>query len=158
MTVDNDDVKYWEVSVSDGQQTVPLTCNRQHLSNNDCLKDKKQYIRTVLYCCILCMTLVHNDTYIHHAREQFLKLSVGLGWALVFVRLFRFSFLRNLRFNLDDFVLVLFACFCCVIGLLLHRLAVKNVSEMYVFCYHISGEIKLSVTGAILWRVWDVKP
>jgi len=39
-------------------------------------------------------------------REQFLKMSVGLG--LVFVNLFRFSILLFFWFTLDCFVLVLF--------------------------------------------------
>ena len=35
-----------------------------------------------LFCAELCMTVVHNDT---HTREQFLKMSVGLGLGLVCV-------------------------------------------------------------------------
>ena len=41
-----------------------------------------------MFGAVLCMTVVHNDMYIH---EQFLKMSIGLG--LDFVHLFRFSIL-----------------------------------------------------------------
>jgi len=53
---------------------------------------------------VLCTTVVHNDT---HTREQFLKMTVGLG--LVFVCLFRFSIACVICFSLDYFVLVLLA-------------------------------------------------
>jgi len=35
-----------------------------------------------------CVVYVHNDT---HTHEQFLKVCVGSGLGLVFVRLFRFN-------------------------------------------------------------------
>jgi len=34
-----------------------------------------------LFCAVLCMTVVHSDTY---TREQFLKMNVGLGLGLAF--------------------------------------------------------------------------
>ena len=39
---------------------------------------------------MLHTTVVHNDT---HTHEQFLKMSVGFGLGLFFVRLFTFSVL-----------------------------------------------------------------
>ena len=54
---------------------------------------------------MLCTTVV---TMIHTHYEQFLKMSVCLGLGLV-VRLFRLSILCVFWFNLDYFVLVLFA-------------------------------------------------
>ena len=47
-------------------------------------------IRTVLFCAVLCTTVVHNDM---HTHEQFLKISVVLGLGLVFLHLFTFSIL-----------------------------------------------------------------
>ena len=56
---------------------------------------------------MLCTTLVHNDM---HTRQQFLKMSVGLGLLSVFVRLIRFSILCVFfGFRLDYFVLESFA-------------------------------------------------
>ena len=43
-----------------------------------------------LFCAVLCMTVVHNDT---HTHQLFLNLSVGLDLGLVFVHLLRFSIL-----------------------------------------------------------------
>jgi len=40
---------------------------------------------------LFCAVFVHNDT---HTHEQLLKLTAGLSLGLVYVRLFRFSFLR----------------------------------------------------------------
>jgi len=58
----------------------------------DCLVDKREdYPLSELFCALLCMTVVHNDTQTHN--EQFWKLSVGLGLSLVFVCLFSFSIL-----------------------------------------------------------------
>jgi len=51
-----------------------------------------------MFCAVLCTASVHNDT---HVREQFLKMSVGLGLGLVFCTFFCFS--------LDYFVRALFA-------------------------------------------------
>ena len=47
---------------------------------------RPKIIRTVLFC-VVYTTVVHNDTHTHH---QFLKMSVGLGLRLAFVRLCRF--------------------------------------------------------------------
>jgi len=47
--------------------------------------------------------VVHNDMYTY---EQFLKMTVGLGLALVFLHLFRFNIVF-FWFSLDYFVLVL---------------------------------------------------
>jgi len=44
-----------------------------------------------LFCAVFCTSVVHNDT---HTHEQLLKLTAGLSFGLVYVRLFRFSFLR----------------------------------------------------------------
>jgi len=65
-----------------------------------------------------------------HNYEQLSKMSVGLGLRLAFVRLFRFSISVFFWFNLDHFVLVLFAY--VVLGLVssyAKRLAGKNVSR-----------------------------
>jgi len=52
------------------------------------------------------MTVVHIDM---HTYEQFLKLTIGLGFGLVFAHLFRFSISCLFWFSIDYFVLVLFA-------------------------------------------------
>jgi len=57
--------------------------SRGHLSNDDCLEDERENIIRTVLCCV-----VYAHTY-----ELFLKLIVGLGLGLVFVRLFRYSIL-----------------------------------------------------------------
>ena len=52
-----------------------LRSSRQHLSNDDCLKDMRKDCQSELFSVVLCMKIVHND---RHMYEQFLKLSVGL--------------------------------------------------------------------------------
>jgi len=59
--------------------------SRHHLSYDDCLEVEEKL--SELFCAALHTTVVHSDT------QQFLKMSVGLGLFLVFVRLFRFSIL-----------------------------------------------------------------
>jgi len=54
-----------------------------------------------LFCSVLCTTVLHNDI---HTHEQFLKMSVGLGLGLAFVRLFRSIILCVFCFSLDYFV------------------------------------------------------
>jgi len=46
-----------------------------------------------MFCAVLCTTVVHNDTHTCISIEQFFQMSVGLGLGLVFVPLFRFTFL-----------------------------------------------------------------
>ena len=41
-------------------------------------------IRTVL-CCVVYVTVIHNDTYTHRTYEQLLKMSAGLGLAFACV-------------------------------------------------------------------------
>ena len=60
----------------------PLHSNRQHLTNDDCLEDKKEDYQN---CSVLSMAVVHNNM---HTHDQFLKLSVGLNLGLVFASLF----------------------------------------------------------------------
>jgi len=83
----------------------PLLSSRHHLSYDDWRIRRKL---SELFCAVLCTTVVHSD------NKQFLKMSVGLGLGLVFVRLFRFSILRVFFW----FILRLFCscvvCFCCV--------------------------------------------
>jgi len=55
---------------------------------------------------VLCTTVVHNDT---QTRDQFLKLSVGLGLALAFCVCFALTSCMFFCFSLDNFVLALFA-------------------------------------------------
>ena len=59
---------------------------------------------------MLCTTIVHSDM---HTHEQFLKMSVGLGLGLVFVRLFTFSILCFFLFQLR-LVCSCVVSFCCV--------------------------------------------
>jgi len=68
----------------------PLPSNRQHLSNDDCLQDKREHYQNCsVWCCVwqlFTMICIHT-----HTCEQFLKFTIGLG--LFFVDLFRFSIL-----------------------------------------------------------------
>ena len=62
--------------------TAQVAYRHHHLSNDDSLVNnrnnrKKISFKTVLYCVVLCTTVVHNDT--RTQCEQFLKMSVGLG-------------------------------------------------------------------------------
>jgi len=54
---------------------LPLHSSRQHLSSDDYLEDKREDKENcrVLYCVRQLCTVIH-------AREQFLKLIVGLGF------------------------------------------------------------------------------
>jgi len=52
---------------------------------------------------VLCTTVVHSDT---HTHEQFLEMSVGLGFVGFFVHFFRFGILCVFWFSLDCFVMV----------------------------------------------------
>ena len=57
---------------------------------DDCVGDKAGNYKN---CSVLCMTVVHNDMHPRKKIVQFLKIIVGLGLGLVFVRSFRFSIL-----------------------------------------------------------------
>jgi len=84
---------------------LPLRSRRRHLSNDDCLEDNREHFQNCMYSAVLCMTVVHSDT---HTRQQFLKLSVDLALALVFVCLFKFNILCVFQFCSCT------VCFCCV--------------------------------------------
>jgi len=55
-------------------QQTSLSSNRQHLSSDDCLEDKK--IITTVLCCIVYDSCTQRHT---HMYEQFLQLIVGLA-------------------------------------------------------------------------------
>jgi len=67
-----------------------LPSSRHHVSNDDCLEDKRENIRTVL-CCF-----VYDSCAQRYARtyEQFLDASIGLGLGGLglFLCLFRLAF------------------------------------------------------------------
>jgi len=60
---------------------VPLPSNRQHLSNDNCMEDKREDYET--FCPVLCSTVVHIDT---HTHEEFLQLTVGLDLGFLKIR------------------------------------------------------------------------
>jgi len=90
-------------------------------------------IRGKIIRTVLCR--IEYDSYTQwyaHTYEMFLKMSVGLGLGLVFVRLFRLSMLCVLWFSYFVFVLfafVVLGLFYLVLGYT-ERLAGKNVSGM----------------------------
>jgi len=61
-----------------------------HLSNDDCLEDKREYYHNCSVLC--CVRQLYTVTCIH-TYEQFVKMCAGLGLSLVFVPLFMFSIL-----------------------------------------------------------------
>jgi len=75
-----------------------------------------------MFCAVLCTTVVHNDM---HTREQFLKISVGLG--LVIVHLFRFSILCVF--------LVQLRLFCSYVVMV----ALCNRADHYIFILFLSS-------------------
>ena len=56
---------------------------------------------------LCCITFLHNDT---HTREEFLKMSVGLGLRLVFAWLLGLAFCLFFCFSFDHFILMLQRC------------------------------------------------
>ena len=57
---------------------LPLPSSRNRLNNNDCLEDKRENYEN---CSVLCVVYGSNDM---HTREQFLKVSVGFRFRLVY--------------------------------------------------------------------------
>ena len=79
--------------------------NRHHLSNDECMENMREDYQN---CSMLCY-VQESYAMIHtHTREQFLKMSVGLGLGLVFVCL-GLPYCVFFCFSLDYFVPLLFA-------------------------------------------------
>jgi len=69
-------------------------CDYISLSYDDCLENKRKDCQN---CSVPCCVRQLYTTICTHTHEQFLKLSVGLSFVLVFVHLFRFSILCVFR-------------------------------------------------------------
>ena len=88
-------------------------------------EDKMENYQNCFVSC--CVTVVHNDTHTHN--EQYLIMC--FGFRLVFVRLFRFSFLCVFCSSLGYSVLVLLWPLC-VIGQ-----AIISLPCGFFFCLYI---------------------
>jgi len=102
---------------------------------------------------VLCTTIVHSDM---HTHEQFLKMSVGLGLGLVFVRLFTFSILCFFWFSLDYFVLVLaaFVVLGSVSPVLCHKIGWEERLQNDLFCKTLTQSIN-SFSALTLFVWWQ---
>jgi len=94
--------------------------------NDDCLEDKREDYQNC--SLLLCMTVVHNDT---HTREQFLKLSIGLGLAFC---VFKFRFF-----------VCLWAIVCKTVHPMLSIRYLSVLSVTFVHCGQTVGWIKMKL-------------